>query len=44
MEEGDGDGDEEMGDAPVAVKAPREKIQPKVDDEGFVEVVGRKKR
>ncbi|KAL9027750.1 MAG: hypothetical protein Q9196_003774 [Gyalolechia fulgens] len=38
------DGDVEMGDTPPLVKAPKEKIVPKVDDEGFTEVVGKKKR
>ncbi|KAL8824687.1 MAG: hypothetical protein Q9191_004886 [Dirinaria sp. TL-2023a] len=47
---GDGeseDGEEEdvdMDEAPTLVKAPREKIRPKVDDEGFTEVIGKKRR
>ena len=40
-EEGD---DTEMGEAPPLVKGPKEKVQPKVDDEGFTEVVGKKRR
>ena len=36
--------DIEMGEAPELVKAPKEKAQPRVDEEGFIEVVGRKKR
>lgn len=38
------DGDVEMHEAPAPVKAPKEKVQPKVDDEGFTEVVGKKRR
>lgn len=38
------DSDVEMGEAPALVKATKEKVQPKVDDEGFTEVVGRKRR
>ncbi|KAL8845392.1 MAG: hypothetical protein Q9176_000028 [Flavoplaca citrina] len=38
------DGDVEMDDAPELVKAPKEKIVPKVDEEGFTEVVGKKRR
>ena len=44
IEEEDGDNDVEMEEAPPLVKAPKEKVQPKVDDEGFTEVVGRKRR
>ena len=44
IEEGDADDDVEMEDAPSLVKAPKEKVQPKVDEEGFTEVVGRKRR
>lgn len=43
-EDEDEDGDVEMGEAPELVKAPREKIVPKVDEEGFTEVVGKKRR
>ena len=38
------DDDVEMLDAPALVKAPKEKLQPKIDEEGFTEVVGRKRR
>ncbi|KAL8832937.1 MAG: hypothetical protein Q9170_004640 [Blastenia crenularia] len=38
------DGDVEMGEAPQLIKAPKEKVIPKVDEEGFIEVVGKKKR
>lgn len=38
------DGDVEMDEAPPLVKAHKEKVQPKVDDEGFTEVVGRKRK
>ncbi|KAF2149302.1 hypothetical protein K461DRAFT_270913 [Myriangium duriaei CBS 260.36] len=42
----DGDGDEDMDDAPslVPARAPREKEEPEVDEDGFTKVVGRKKR
>ena len=36
--------DVEMDEAPALVQAPKEKIMPKVDDDGFTEVVSRKKR
>ena len=36
--------DVEMSDAPALVKAPKEKFQPKVDEDGFTEVVGRRRR
>ncbi|KAL8904274.1 MAG: hypothetical protein Q9207_003370 [Kuettlingeria erythrocarpa] len=41
MEEDD---DVEMDEALPIVKAPKEKVVPKVDEEGFTEVVGKKKR
>lgn len=44
IDEEDEDGDVEMEEAPSLVKAPKEKIQPKVDEEGFTEVVGRRRR
>lgn len=40
----DRDSDVEMGEAPALVKVPKEKVQPKVDDEGFMEVVSKKRR
>ena len=43
-EDDDDDNDVDMGDAPALVKAPKEKVQPKVDDDGFTEVVGKKRR
>ncbi|KAL8860638.1 MAG: hypothetical protein Q9178_002991 [Gyalolechia marmorata] len=44
-EDGDEDEDVEMDDAaPELVKAPKEKIVPQVDEEGFTEVVGKKRR
>ncbi|KAL8990725.1 MAG: hypothetical protein Q9177_000688 [Variospora cf. flavescens] len=43
-EEEDSDSDVDMEEAPPLVNAPKEKVVPKVDDEGFTEVVGRKKR
>ena len=44
IDEADDNGDVEMGEAPALVKAPKAKVQPKVDEEGFTEVVGRKRR
>ncbi|KAL8762931.1 MAG: hypothetical protein Q9184_001153 [Pyrenodesmia sp. 2 TL-2023] len=38
------DGDVEMNEAPQLAIAPKEKVIPKVDEEGFTEVVGKKKR
>jgi len=38
------DGDVEMDEAPALVRAPKEKVQPKIDDDGFTEVVGKKRR
>lgn len=40
----DEDNDIDMGDAPALVRAPKEKVQPKIDDDGFTEVVGKKRR
>lgn len=36
--------DVEMGDAPALVRAPREKPEPEIDDDGFTKVVGKNKR
>ena len=33
-----------MGEAPALVKAPKEKIMPRVDEDGFTEVISKKKR
>lgn len=44
IDEEDDNDDVEMGEAPALVKTPKEKVQPKVDEEGFTEVVGRKRR
>ncbi|KAL8810053.1 MAG: hypothetical protein Q9200_002886 [Gallowayella weberi] len=41
---GDGDVEMEMGEAPELVKVPKAKAVPKVDDEGFIEVLGKKKQ
>lgn len=43
-EDDDGEEDEDMGDAPALVSAPREKVEPEVDEDGFTKVVGKKKR
>ncbi|KAJ5173171.1 hypothetical protein N7492_005764 [Penicillium capsulatum] len=40
----DDSGDMEMDDAPALVRAPREKVEPEIDDDGFTKVVGKKKR
>ncbi|KAJ5467334.1 Pre-rRNA-processing protein TSR2 [Penicillium sp. IBT 31633x] len=37
------EGDVEMGDAPALVRAPRERAEPEVDDDGFTKVVGKKR-
>ncbi|KAJ5773260.1 Pre-rRNA-processing protein TSR2 [Penicillium paradoxum] len=37
------DGDIEMGDAPELVRAPRERAEPEIDDDGFTKVVGKKR-
>lgn len=44
-DEEDGEEDEEMGEAPALVEKPkREKVEPIVDEEGFTQVLGKKKR
>lgn len=40
----DEDGDVAMDEAPPLVEIPKEKVQPKIDEEGFTEVVGKKRR
>ena len=44
--DGDSDEDEEMDDAeaPALARVSKEKIQPRIDEEGFTEVVGKKRR
>ncbi len=42
--EDDSDEDMEREQAPAVVKPQKEKIQPRVDDDGFIEVVGRRKK
>ena len=44
VDEENDDDDVEMGEAPALVKVPKEKVRPRVDEEGFTEVVGRKRR
>ncbi|KAK4692931.1 pre-rRNA-processing protein TSR2, partial [Lecanoromycetidae sp. Uapishka_2] len=44
IDEEDGDNDVDMDEAPALVRMPKEKAQPKVDDEGFTEVVSKKRR
>ncbi|KAJ5727358.1 Pre-rRNA-processing protein TSR2 [Penicillium malachiteum] len=36
--------DVEMGDAPAVERAPRERVEPEIDDDGFTKVVSKKKR
>ncbi|EAW11294.1 pre-rRNA-processing TSR2 family protein [Aspergillus clavatus NRRL 1] len=43
-DEEDDDEDVDMGDAPELVRAPREKVEPEVDEDGFTKVVGKKRR
>ncbi|KAL5343637.1 Pre-rRNA-processing protein TSR2-domain-containing protein [Aspergillus crustosus] len=52
-QEGETDGEEDdsedeedvdMGEAPALVRAPRERVEPEVDDDGFTKVVGKKRR
>ena len=40
----DDDGDVGMEDPPLVVKEAKHKVQPQVDDDGFTQVVGRRKR
>lgn len=42
----DGDGDEDMGDAPALVDArpQREKQEPEIDEDGFTKVVGKRRK
>ena len=42
--EDESDEDEEMQDAPQLVNGPKEKPVPKVDEEGFTEVISKKRR
>lgn len=45
-EDEDEDGENEdvdMGEAPALVRAPKEKVQPEVDEDGFTKVVGKKR-
>ncbi|KAL4803746.1 Pre-rRNA-processing protein TSR2-domain-containing protein [Aspergillus unguis] len=43
-DEEDGNGDVDMGEAPQLVRAPRERVEPEIDEDGFTKVVGKKKR
>jgi len=42
-ENGEGE-DMDIDEAPALVRSPQEKVQPKIDEEGFTEVLSRKKR
>lgn len=42
-EEVEDDGDVEMEEAPQLAKVPKEKVMPKVDEEGFIEVINKKR-
>lgn len=37
------EGDVEMGEAPTLVRAPKERAEPEIDDDGFTKVVGKKR-
>ncbi|PLB41337.1 pre-rRNA-processing TSR2 family protein [Aspergillus candidus] len=43
-DEEDEEDDVDMGDAPQLVRAPRERVEPEVDEDGFTKVVGKGKR
>ncbi|KAJ9293350.1 hypothetical protein DTO271G3_7846 [Paecilomyces variotii] len=43
-EDDEEEGDVEMDEAPALTRAPRERVEPEVDEEGFTKVVGKKKR
>ncbi|KAB8199739.1 Pre-rRNA-processing protein TSR2 [Aspergillus parasiticus SU-1] len=43
-DEDEEDEDVDMGEAPALVRAPKEKVEPEVDEDGFTKVVGKKKR
>ncbi|KAE8373747.1 Pre-rRNA-processing protein TSR2-domain-containing protein [Aspergillus bertholletiae] len=43
-DEEDEEEDVDMGEAPALVRAPKEKVEPEVDEDGFTKVVGKKKR
>ncbi|BDD62912.1 hypothetical protein MPDQ_007892 [Monascus purpureus] len=43
-DEEDNEDDVEMGEAPELVAAPRERVEPEIDEDGFTKVVGRRKR
>jgi len=42
-QETDDEADEEMGEAPTLVHAPRERAEPEIDEDGFTKVVGKKR-
>lgn len=44
MEEDESDEDVEMEESTITAKPPREKAVPRIDEDGFTEVIGRKKR
>ncbi|KAF7116488.1 hypothetical protein CNMCM5793_004776 [Aspergillus hiratsukae] len=43
-DEDEDDEDVDMGEAPALVRAPRERVEPEVDEDGFTKVVGKKRR
>ena len=43
-EDNDDDEDVEMEEAPELVRVPKEKVVPKTDDDGFTEVIGKKRK
>ena len=44
LEDDEGGEDLEMREAPALVEAPREKTEPRIDEDGFTEVVSKKRR
>ncbi|GFF39595.1 pre-rRNA-processing protein TSR2 [Aspergillus udagawae] len=43
-DEDEDDEDVDMGEAPALVRAPRDRVEPEVDEDGFTKVVGKKRR
>ena len=42
-DDGGANGDVDMGEAPALVRAPKEKAEPEVDEDGFTKVIGKKR-
>ncbi|KAL3475588.1 pre-rRNA processing protein [Aspergillus californicus] len=43
-DEDEDEDDVDMGDAPALARAPRERVEPEIDEDGFTTVVGKKRR